>query len=179
MPASVLTSQLMEAFVIEGGQRLRGTVTASGNKNGALPILAATVLAGEPVSLANVPRIRDVDTMLELLHDIGADVAWTGANEVRVDTAGVGKTELDPELCGRMRASFLLAGPLLSRFGRVTVPPPGGDLIGRRRLDPHIHAFARMGAAIDLRDRYEMSADGGLRGDHIFLYYDSTMTTEN
>ena len=85
--------------------------------------------------------------MLELLADIGADVTWTGANEVRVDTAVVAKTELDPELCGRMRASFLLAGPLLSRFGRVIVPPPGGDVIGRRRLDPHIHAFARHGRA--------------------------------
>src|SRR6187455_938963 len=158
MPASVLGSELMEAFVIEGGQRLSGTVTAAGNKNGALPILAATVLVGEPVTLSNVPRNRDVDTMLELLSDIGADVAWTGPNEVRVDTAGVSKTELDPELCGRMRASFLLAGPLLSRFGRVLVPPPGGDLIGRRRLDPHIHAFARMGAQVDVRDVYEMRA---------------------
>ena len=98
--------------------------------------------------------------MLELLADLGAEVAWTGPNELRVHTAEVAKYELDPELCGRMRASFLLAGPLLARFGRVTVPPPGGDLIGRRRLDPHIHAFARMGAAIDQRDRYEMNADG-------------------
>src|SRR4051794_12994262 len=104
MPSSILTSELMESFVIEGGTRLQGTVTASGNKNGALPILAATVLAGGPVTLSNVPRIRDVDTMLELLSDIGADVAWTGANEVRLDAAGVSKTELDPELCGRMRA---------------------------------------------------------------------------
>ena len=152
MPASgparrCLTSELMQAFVIEGGRRLSGTVKAAGNKNGALPILAATLLAQEPVTLSNVPRIRDVDTMLELLADLGADVAWTGPNEVRVHTADVAKSELDPELCGRMRASFLLAGPLLSRFGRAIVPPPGGDVIGRRRLDPHIHAFARMGAA--------------------------------
>src|SRR6478736_6765253 len=104
MPASVLGSELMEAFVIEGGRRLSGTVTASGNKNGALPILAATVLASEPVTLSNIPRIRDVDTMVELLADIGADVTWTGANEIRVDTAAVAKTALDPDLCGRMRA---------------------------------------------------------------------------
>ena len=169
----------MEAFAIEGGRRLSGTVTAAGNKNGALPILAATVLASEPVTLSNVPRIRDVDTMLELLADIGADVTWTGANEVRVDTAGVAKTELDPELCGRMRASFLLAGPLLSRFGRVIVPPPGGDVIGRRRLDPHIHAFARMGAEVDARDVYDMRAEDGLRGEHIFLDEASVMATEN
>jgi UDP-N-acetylglucosamine 1-carboxyvinyltransferase len=179
LPAGALASELMQALVIEGGQRLSGTIKAAGNKNGALPILAATLLTHEPVTLSNVPRIRDVDTMLELLADLGADVAWTGSNEVRVHTADVAKHELDPELCGRMRASFLLAGPLLARFGRVVVPPPGGDLIGRRRLDPHIHAFARMGATIDLRDRYEMTADGGLRGEHIFLDEASVMATEN
>jgi len=179
LPAGALASELMQALVIEGGQRLSGTIKAAGNKNGALPILAATLLTHEPVTLSNVPRIRDVDTMLELLADLGADVAWTGSNELRVHTAEVAKHELDPELCGRMRASFLLAGPLLARFGRVVVPPPGGDLVGRRRLDPHIHAFARMGATIDLRDRYEMTADGGLRGEHIFLDEASVMATEN
>jgi UDP-N-acetylglucosamine 1-carboxyvinyltransferase len=169
----------MEAFVIEGGHRLSGTLKAAGNKNGALPILASTVLASEPVTLANVPRIRDVQTMLDLLEDLGADVAWTGANEVRVAAADVAKHELDPVLCGQMRASFLLAGPLLSRFGRASVPPPGGDVIGRRRLDPHIHAFARMGAEIDVRDHYQMRADGGLRGEQIFLDEASVMATEN
>jgi UDP-N-acetylglucosamine 1-carboxyvinyltransferase len=179
VPVGVLTSELMQALVIEGGHRLSGTVKAAGNKNAALPILAATLLTQEPVALSNVPRIRDVDTMLELLADLGAEVAWTGPNEVRVHTAEVTKHELDPELCSRMRASFLLAGPLLARFGQVVVPPPGGDLIGRRRLDPHIHAFARMGATIDLRDRYEMHADEGLRGDQIFLDEASVMATEN
>ena len=179
LPAGALASELMQALVIEGGRRLSGAIKAAGNKNGALPILAATLLTQEPVTLSNVPRIRDVDTMLELLADLGAEVAWTGPNELRVHTAEVAKYELDPELCGRMRASFLLAGPLLARFGQVTVPPPGGDLIGRRRLDPHIHAFARMGAAIDLRDRYEMNADGGLRGERIFLDEASVMATEN
>jgi UDP-N-acetylglucosamine 1-carboxyvinyltransferase len=169
----------MEAFVIEGGHRLSGTVKAAGNKNGALPILASTLLTSEPVTLSNVPRIRDVDTMLELLADVGADVAWTGANEVRVHAAEVTKYELDAVLCGRMRASFLLAGPLLARLGRVTVPPPGGDVIGRRRLDPHIHAFARMGAEIDVGDGYEMRAEAGLRGEHIFLDEASVMATEN
>ena len=179
LPAGALASELMQALVIEGGRRLSGAIKAAGNKNGALPILAATLLTQEPVTLSNVPRIRDVDTMLELLADLGADVTWTGPNELRVHTAEVAKYELDPELCGRMRASFLLAGPLLARFGHVTVPPPGGDLIGRRRLDPHIHAFARMGAAIDLRDRYEMNADGGLSGERIFLDEASVMATEN
>jgi len=169
----------MEAFVIDGGHRLAGTVKAAGNKNGALPILAATLLTSEPVTLANVPRIRDVETMLELLADVGAEVAWTGANEVRVQAAELAKHELDPVLCGRMRASFLLAGPLLSRLGRVTIPPPGGDVIGRRRLDPHIHAFARMGAEIRIEETYEMTSGGGLRGEHIFLDEASVMATEN
>jgi UDP-N-acetylglucosamine 1-carboxyvinyltransferase len=169
----------MEAFVIEGGHRLSGTVKAAGNKNGALPILAATLLTSEPVTLANVPRIRDVDTMLELLADVGADVAWTGPNEVRVHASDISKHDLDPTLCGRMRASFLLAGPLLARLGRVTIPPPGGDVIGRRRLDPHIHAFARMGAQIDIDDHYAMRAEGGLRGEEIFLDEASVMATEN
>jgi len=169
----------MEAFVIEGGHELSGSIKAAGNKNGALPILAATLLTSEPVTLTNVPRIRDVDTMLELLADVGADVAWTGANKVRVHAADATKHELDPVLCSRMRASFLLAGPLLARLGRVTVPPPGGDVIGRRRLDPHIHAFARMGAEITVEEHYEMRADGGLRGEHIFLDEASVMATEN
>ena len=169
----------MEAFVIEGGHRLTGTVRAAGNKNGALPILAATLLASGPVTLRNVPRIRDVETMLELLADVGADVGWTGSNEVRVHTGDVTKHELDPVLCGRMRASFLLAGPLLSRLGRVTIPPPGGDVIGRRRLDPHIHAFARMDAEIRIEEGYEMTAAGGLRGEQIFLDEASVMATEN
>ena len=170
----------MEAFAIEGGHRLSGTLKAAGNKNGALPILAATLLTGEPVTLSNVPRIRDVQTMLDLLDDIGAEVSWTGPNELRVVAGEVSKHELDPVLCARMRASFLLAGPLLSRLGHVTVPPPGGDVIGRRRLDPHIHAFARMGAEIDFREmHHEMRAPGGLRGAQIFLDEASVMATEN
>ena len=111
--------ELMESFVIEGGRPLHGHVKAAGNKNGVLPILAACLLTSEPVALRNVPRIRDVDTMLALLVDIGADVEWTGPNEVRVHAAEIRKTELDRELCSRMRASFLLAGPLLVRCGGV------------------------------------------------------------
>jgi UDP-N-acetylglucosamine 1-carboxyvinyltransferase len=168
----------MQAFVIEGGRPLSGTIRAAGNKNAALPILAACVLAGEPVELTNVPRIRDVQTMMELLSDIGADVEWTGDNDVRVDPSGVHKTELDEELCRRIRASFLLAGPLLARFGRAAVPPPGGDVIGRRRLDPHIHALAELGAEIVINGRFEMSAPS-LRGKAIFLDEASVMATEN
>ena len=168
----------MQAFVIEGGRPLDGTIRAAGNKNGALPILAACVLATEPVQLTNVPRIRDVQTMLELLVDIGADVEWTGENEVAIDSTSVHKTELDEELCRRIRASFLLAGPLLARFGRVTVPPPGGDVIGRRRLDPHIHGLAELGVEIEIDGRFEMSASA-LRGKAVFLDEASVMATEN
>jgi UDP-N-acetylglucosamine 1-carboxyvinyltransferase len=168
----------MQAFVIEGGRPLSGTIQAAGNKNGALPILAACVLATEPVQLTNVPRIRDVQTMIELLLDIGADVEWTGENDVRVDTSNVHKTDLDEELCRRIRASFLLAGPLLARFGRAVVPPPGGDVIGRRRLDPHIHGLAELGVEIELNGRFEMSASA-LRGKNVFLDEASVMATEN
>jgi len=171
-------SRAMESFVIEGGRPLNGTVRAAGNKNAALPILAASVLASELVHLSNVPRIRDVETMVELLADIGADVEWVGPNEVRVDPAGVAKTDLDPALAREIRASFLLAGPLLARFGRVSVPPPGGDVIGRRRLDTHVHAFAALGAEFEVDDVYELTADR-LRGTRMYLDEASVMGTEN
>src|ERR671933_2846450 len=138
-----------EAFVIGGGRPLNGRIRAAGNKNGALPILAACLLTDEPVVLRNVPHILDVDTMLELLVDLGADAERTAANEVRVHAAEIAKTELDEELCARIRASVLLAGPLLAREGTAVVPPPGGDVIGRRRLDTHIHAFVGLGAEVE------------------------------
>jgi UDP-N-acetylglucosamine 1-carboxyvinyltransferase len=168
----------MESFLIEGGHRLSGTVRAAGNKNGALPILAACLLTREPVTLSNVPRIRDVDTMVDLLVDLGAEVSWTGPNEVRVHTADVESWTPDERLCSMIRASFLLTGPLLARFGRATMPPPGGDVIGRRRLDPHMHAFAELGAELELGDRYELASDG-LHGTNIFLDEASVMATEN
>jgi len=163
---------------MEGAQPLQGRITAAGNKNGALPILAACVLADEPVTLTNVPHIRDVETMVELLANVGADVEWAATNEVRVHAAEVETTEIDAELASRIRASFLLAGPLLARVGRASVPPPGGDVIGRRRLDPHIHALAELGAEIDVNGRYEMRTEG-LRGRRIFLDEASVMATEN
>ncbi len=171
-------ARAMQSFVIEGGRPLSGTVTASGNKNGALPILAACVLASDEVRLSNVPRIQDVETMVALLADVGADVEWTGPNDVRVDSSSVDKTDLDPDLAREIRASFLLAGPLLSRFGRVTVPPPGGDVIGRRRLDTHVHAFTALGAEFALNGAYELSADK-LRGTRLYLDEASVMATEN
>src|SRR3954470_8718869 len=167
-----------QTLVIEGGNPLNGRIRASGNKNGALPILAACLLADETVTLSNVPRIRDVETMLELVCGTGASAEWTGTNEVRVDPQGLSTYEVDGVLAERIRASFLLAGPLLSRLGRASVPPPGGDVIGRRRLDPHIHALERLGTRIEIESRYEMKTDG-LRGAEIFLDEASVMATEN
>src|SRR3954467_306724 len=167
-----------QVLVIEGGNPLSGRIRASGNKNGALPILAACLLADEPVTLSNVPRIRDVETMLAIVCGTGANADWTGPNEVQVDPRGLSSHEIDAVLAERIRASFLLAGPLLARLGRASVPPPGGDVIGRRRLDPHLHAFERLGAQIEGKHPYEMRPHG-LRGSQIFLDEASVMATEN
>src|SRR6266511_4073640 len=178
MSQTAVIGRAAESFVIEGGRPLQGRIRASGNKHGALPILAACLLTAEPVLLHNVPRIVDVETMIELLNDIGVEADWVGPNDVHVHAAAVVKHELDQELCSRMRASFLLAGPLLARVGRVSAPPPGGDVIGRRRLDPHIDAFAELGAQIDIGLRYEMRG-GSMHGSHVFLEEASVMATEN
>ena len=140
----------MGTFLVEGGHRLDGRIRPAGNKNAALPCLAATVLASEPVVLENVPRIRDVETFLEIVASLGADVSWSGANEVTIDAAGVRPDAIDATQAGRIRASVLLAGPLLARFGHVELPPPGGDVIGRRRMDTHFLAFEALGATLSL-----------------------------
>jgi UDP-N-acetylglucosamine 1-carboxyvinyltransferase len=165
-------------FHVHGGRPLKGTVRPAGNKNAALPILAATVLADGPVDLDNIPRIRDVETMLALLLDLGATAEWTGPNALRVDTRSLKPKPLDPALCAKIRASILLAGPLLARFGSVTLPPPGGDVIGRRRVDTHFLALEHLGASVMVGDRYELEAKS-LRGDDIFLDEPSVTGTEN
>ena len=165
-------------FLVRGGRPLHGTIRPAGNKNAALPILAATVLADGPVDLDNIPRIRDVDTMLALLADLGADVTWTGPHAVRVDTRAVRPKPLDPALCARIRASILLAGPMLARFGKVTLPPPGGDVIGRRRVDTHFLALEQLGASVSIGERFELDAKV-LKGADIFLDEPSVTGTEN
>jgi UDP-N-acetylglucosamine 1-carboxyvinyltransferase len=165
-------------FLVQGGRPLKGIVRPAGNKNAALPILAATLLADGPVELDNIPRIRDVETMLGLLLDLGATAEWTGTNAVRVDTRGVKPKALDPALCAKIRASILLAGPLLARFGSVTLPPPGGDVIGRRRVDTHFLALEQLGASVMVGDRYELEAKQ-LKGEDIFLDEPSVTGTEN
>src|SRR5918912_2154747 len=166
-------------FLVRGGRPLRGTVRPAGNKNAALPILASTLLADGPVDLDNIPRIRDVETMLALLVDLGASAEWTGPNAVRIDTRSVKPKPLDPALCAKIRASILLAGPLLARFGSVMLPPPGGDVIGRRRVDTHFLALEQLGAAVNVGDRYELEAKKGLTGSDIFLDQPSVTGTEH
>jgi UDP-N-acetylglucosamine 1-carboxyvinyltransferase len=178
LSSTVLREATTESFVIEGGRPIAGRVRAAGNKNGALPILAACLLTDEPVTLTNLPRIRDVETMIELVQSLGAEVDWTGANEARVHAAELITHDVDDVLGERIRASFLLAGPLLARLRRATLPPPGGDVIGRRRLDPHLHAFAQLGVEIVFGERYELRAER-LEGTHIYLDEASVMGTEN
>jgi UDP-N-acetylglucosamine 1-carboxyvinyltransferase len=166
-------------YLVRGGRSLRGSIRPAGNKNAALPILASTVLADGPMELDNIPRIRDVETMLALLVDLGASAEWVGPNLVRVDARQVRPKPLDPKLCARIRASILLAGPLLARFGTVTLPPPGGDVIGRRRVDTHFLALEQLGASVTVGDRYELEAKKGLVGADIFLDEPSVTGTEN
>ncbi|HVM57171.1 MAG TPA: UDP-N-acetylglucosamine 1-carboxyvinyltransferase [Gaiellaceae bacterium] len=169
---------LADAFFIEGARPLNGRIRAAGNKNGALPILAACLLTDAEVVLHNVPRILDVQTMLDLMADLGVEVDWPGDNDVRIQAANVTKTELDEELCSRIRASVLLAGPLLARFGSAIVPPPGGDVIGRRRVDTHLHAFEKLGVEIEANRRFTMRTSG-LAGANVFLDEASVTGTEN
>jgi UDP-N-acetylglucosamine 1-carboxyvinyltransferase len=169
----------MEKFVIEGGAPLSGTLVPAGNKNAALPILAASLLTEEEVVVRNVPRIRDVEAMLEILREIGVDVSWRAANEVVLCAAAVHTVEIDAELAELIRASFLLAGPLLARFHRAVMPPPGGDVIGRRRLDPHLDAFRAMGAIVECNGEIVLEAPDGLRPSDVFMDEPSVMATEN
>jgi len=178
VPITSGLAERMATFVVEGGQRLHGRIRPAGNKNAALPCLAATVLASEPVTLHNVPRIRDVETFVDILASLGAEVHWGGPNEVTVDAREVRRGTIDAELAGRIRASVLLAGPLLARFGHVKLPPPGGDVIGRRRMDTHFLAFERLGARVALSSGFGIDADG-LRGADIFLDEPSVTGTEN
>ncbi len=168
----------MPTLIVTGGHELSGTIRPAGNKNAALPALAATLMSAEPVTLRNVPRIRDVHTLLEIMESLGARAAWTGPGTVVVDARGVNAGNLDPALSERIRASILLAGPLLARFGSLSLPPPGGDVIGRRRLDSHILAFRALGAKVGLSRGLEIDARS-LAGADMFLDEPSVTATEN
>ena len=169
----------MQKFIIEGGVPLSGTVIPAGNKNGALPILAAALLTEEPVTIRNVPAIADTATMIDLLEALGLSVDRQGDGVVVLCAAGVRAGVVDRELSERIRASFLLAGPLLSRFGTATMPPPGGDVIGRRRLDPHLDAFRSLGAVVEHGRDIVITAPNGLVAADILMDEPSVMGTEN
>src|ERR1035437_222938 len=170
----------MEKFVIHGGAPLSGTVVPAGNKNGALAILAASVLTDAELVLGNVPRIRDVDAMLEILAGLGVRVQWRGDHELTLCGADADAKAIEPALGEQIRASFLLAGPLLARFGRAEMPPPGGDVIGRRRLDPHLDAFRVMGATVEHPEDILITAPSlGLIPCDFLMDEPSVMATEN
>jgi UDP-N-acetylglucosamine 1-carboxyvinyltransferase len=168
----------VEKFIIEGGIPLKGEVTPSGNKNAALPILAATLLTDEPVILHNVPNIRDVIDMRKLIASLGVDVKDLGNGSWRVTAKSVRPADLDPDLCRRIRASILLAGPMTARSGQFRLPPPGGDVIGRRRVDTHILALKALGAKVSYARSFDFSAKR-LRGADILLDEASVTGTEN
>jgi UDP-N-acetylglucosamine 1-carboxyvinyltransferase len=168
----------MEKFIIDGGRPLSGTVTPSGNKNAALPLLAATLLTDEPVTLHNLPSIGDVATMGELLSDVGVSIDKLDANTWRVHARDIRTSELSPELFGLIRGSITLAGPMLARTGRVRLPRPGGDVIGRRRVDTHFLALSALGAEVDTDGTFHLESKR-LRGADILLDEASVTATEN
>ncbi|HEX7546667.1 MAG TPA: UDP-N-acetylglucosamine 1-carboxyvinyltransferase [Gemmatimonadaceae bacterium] len=165
-------------FLVEGGNRLSGSIRPSGNKNAALPIVSAALLTDQPVTLENVPRIRDLETLVDLVKSTGAHIEWTARNTLRIHAKTVNASSLDPALCTRIRASILLAAPLLARCGHVELSPPGGDVIGRRRLDTHFLALERFGATHAFDDRIAFTTKG-LRGADVFLDEPSVTGTEN
>jgi UDP-N-acetylglucosamine 1-carboxyvinyltransferase len=169
-----------DRFVIEGGRRLSGTVVVAGNKNEALPVLAATLLLREPVRLSNVPRIRDVETLLETMRLLGVVTEWTGPNELHVDASKLADADPDPDSARKIRGSFLLAPPLLYRNGRARLPRPGGDKIGRRRVDTHLLALRELGAGVVAAEDYALALPARrFVGADVFLDEASVMATEN
>jgi UDP-N-acetylglucosamine 1-carboxyvinyltransferase len=171
----------MEKFVIEGGHPLSGTVKVSGNKNAALKLLPACLLSDEPIVLHNIPQIQDVIFTLDLLADLGASVTDLGGGSWRIHAANINKTELDSRLASKIRASFVFSGPMLARMGQVTLPMPGGDVIGGRPLDTHIRALEALGTAVEMKERglFQMNADPLKGAGYLLLPEASVTATEN
>ena len=168
----------MSTLIVEGGHRLGGSVTIEGNKNAALPLLAACLLTDEPCMLSNVPRIGDVRVMAELLGGLGAEVEGIGTTTMRIRCAGIRTGEPDPRLVGRLRGSVLLVGPLLARLGRATLAPPGGDFPGRRTLAAHLQALRAMGVRVEAGERHAFAAPDGLTPASFYLEEASVTGTE-
>lgn len=169
----------MSEFHIEGGHPISGTIRASGNKNAALPIVAAALLTKEPVEISNLPRIGDVLSLLEIVEAMGCKVEWNSENTVTLTAATLHEESMREELCRKLRGSILLAAPLLHRFGMVELPFPGGDRIGRRRLDTHLIALEALGARVDVASGVAISIPNGLSGAEILLDEASVTATEN
>jgi UDP-N-acetylglucosamine 1-carboxyvinyltransferase len=165
-------------YLVQGGARLAGRIRPSGNKNAALPIVAASLLCDEPIHLTNVPRIKDVETLVLLLKSVGASAEWTSRNALTIHAKTLSVSQLDPDLCKKIRASILLAGPLLARCGEIVLPPPGGDVIGRRRVDTHFLALQQLGATFELDEAFILRASK-LKGADVFLDEPSVTATEN
>jgi UDP-N-acetylglucosamine 1-carboxyvinyltransferase len=166
-------------YLVEGHARLKGSIRPSGNKNAALPILAATLLSPNPVRLRNVPRIRDMETLVELVRSVGVCVDWADQNTLEVHARDITNAALDPALCVRIRASILLAAPLLARCGEVSLPGPGGDVIGRRRLDTHFLALRQLGARVEPGEKFELKGKRFVGAPELFLDEPSVTATEN
>ena len=160
----------MSTLLIEGGQRLSGSVDVEGNKNAALPLLAACLLTAEECVLTNVPRISDVEVMARLILDLGGEVEGIGSTTLRVRCPAITKDEPDPALVGRLRGSVLLLGPLLARRGRAHLASPGGDFPARRTLNTHLEALEAMGARRIEGSGHALAAPDGLRPTSIYLY---------
>jgi UDP-N-acetylglucosamine 1-carboxyvinyltransferase len=168
----------MDKFIIEGGIPLHGEITPGGNKNAALPLIAACLLTEEPVILRNVPDIQDVQSMGKLIKSLGVDITVLNPNTWKITAKEVRPTDLDPDLCRKIRASILLAGPVVARAGELQLPPPGGDVIGRRRVDTHILALEKMGVEVEYGRSFKFKADN-LHGAEILLDEASVTATEN
>lgn len=169
----------MSQFIVEGGRPLSGTIRVAGNKNALQAVLAASLLTDDTITLRNVPETRDRRTILDIMRDIGAEIDEPDAHTLTICARGIEKTALNADLCRQVRGGFMFAGPLLAKFGRATVPRPGGDKIGRRRVDTHILALEALGADIHTNHIYELGAPEGLRGADIFLDERSVTGTEN
>ena len=168
----------MDKFNITGGIPLHGEITPGGNKNAALPLIAACLLTEEPVILHNVPNIRDVQTMIELIRSLGVEITRLAPNTIQITAKEIRPTDLDPDLCRKIRASILLAGPMVAKTGELQLPPPGGDVIGRRRVDTHLLALEKLGAQIEYDRAFKFHANG-LIGADILLDETSVTATEN
>ena len=168
----------MHEYIIEGGFPIHGTITASGNKNAALPCIAATLLSAEPVVLHNIPEIEDTSVMLNILQSFGVKITNIKKHSWKIEAKTVNPECIPKELSKKIRASILFAGPLLARCGKAQMLPPGGDVIGRRRVDTHFLALEQLGARIEVNGSFNFTANK-LVGTDIFLDETSVTATEN